>query len=245
MPRAKPAVLLTRPQMQAEDFASLLGDVLVVISPILRIVAVDHDATLLAVAEGVVLTSVHAVPAAAPGRGRPAFCVGTATAEAARRAGFAVTVGPGDMDGLRPLIGDIKQHLIHPHGRHRAGDAGVPGVVVYDQKSQPLNDEARTLLAGDTPVILPLFSPRSARLVAEAVRGAHAQLLPVAISEAVAEAWRAALPGGAAVAGVAKMPDALAVKDTIMPLLSGNNPDRHGLNHHSLRTTKNGGPGLT
>ena len=50
------------------------------------------------------------------------------------------------------------------------------------------------VLAGAAPVILPLFSPRSARLAADAVAGASARLLPVAISDAAAAAWAATRP---------------------------------------------------
>ncbi len=65
----------------------------------MRIVPVAHDAAVLARAAGLVFTSVHAVPAAGPGRGRPAFCVGPATAAAARAAGFDVTQGPATPRG--------------------------------------------------------------------------------------------------------------------------------------------------
>ncbi|WP_207103075.1 uroporphyrinogen-III synthase, partial [Paracoccus shandongensis] len=178
----RPVLLLTRPQADSQRFAAMLPEWRAVISPILRIVAVDHDGAALRDAPGLVFTSAHAVGAAGPGRGRLALCVGGHTAQAARKAGFAVQVGNGFAESLLPLIRDAGVPLVHPHGRHLARELPVPGMVVYDQKALPLGDEARAVLAGDAPVVLPLFSPRSARLVAEAARGARAPLWPVAIS---------------------------------------------------------------
>ena len=72
----RPVLLLTRPPQDSRRFAAMLPDWPAVISPILRIVAVDHDAAALRDAPGLVCTSAHAVPAAGPGRGRLALCVG-------------------------------------------------------------------------------------------------------------------------------------------------------------------------
>ena len=64
----RPVLLLTRPPQDSRRFAAMLPDWPAVISPILRIVAVDHDAAALRDAPGLVFTSAHAVPAAGPGR---------------------------------------------------------------------------------------------------------------------------------------------------------------------------------
>lgn len=64
-------------------------------------------------------------------------------------------------------------------------------MVVYDQLSQPLSDAARQALAGMAPVILPLFSPRSARILSEQVTQARAPLWLVPISPAAAARWQA------------------------------------------------------
>lgn len=200
-PDPRPPVLLTRPQAQAQAFAARLPGWRVVISPILDIVAVDHDAGPLRDAAGVVFTSAHAVAAAGPGRGRPAICVGGATAQVARAAGFAVTEGAGTADSLLPLIAASPVPLIHPHGRHVARALPVPGVVVYDQRPRPLTPAAQDLLAGRDPVILPVFSARSARLLGQAVAGAGAPLWLVAISAAAAEAWSGPAPARCRQAG--------------------------------------------
>lgn len=186
-----PPLLLTRPEADARRFAALLPGWPAVIAPILRIEPVAHDAQALAEAPGLVFTSAHAVPAAGVGRGRPAICVGGHTGAAARAAGFAVTEGEGTATSLLPLIAAASVPLIHPHGRHLARALPVPGMVVYDQLPQPLTPEAEALLAGAAPVILPVFSPRSARLLAEAARAARAPLWLAAISAAADAAFTA------------------------------------------------------
>lgn len=185
------------------------------ISPILRIEPVEHDSARLHEAPGLIFTSAHAVPAAGPGRGRLAICVGDHTARVAREAGFAVIEGGGTAETLLPLIAEATVPLIHPHGRHLARALPVERMVVYDQPALPLNAAARALLSGTAPVVLPLFSPRSARLVAGQTRQAHAPLWPVAISEAAMAAWDGPAAGqvvaahpsaGAMVAAIRRLP---------------------------------------
>lgn len=179
-----PPLLLTRPEADSRRFQQMLPGWPVVISPILRIEPVPHDGQALARAPGLVFTSAHAVAAAGPGRGRPAICVGAHTGAVARAAGFDVTEGQGTATSILPLIAAASVPLIHPHGRHLARELPVPGMVVYDQVPQPLTAEAEALLTGQAPVILPVFSPRSARLVADAAAAARAPLWLVAISAA-------------------------------------------------------------
>ncbi|MDO5621207.1 MAG: uroporphyrinogen-III synthase [Paracoccus sp. (in: a-proteobacteria)] len=231
-------ILLTRPQAASERFAARLKGLAVVISPILRIVPVDHDGAALAAARGLVFTSEHAVAAAGPGRGRVAYCVGPRSGAVARAAGFQVIEGPGDAIRLEPILQAALEQgieLIHPHGRHIARDLPVSGMVVYDQMPVPLNDRACALLNDPAArVILPLFSPRSATLLAQAaqdavqggaVQGAGAALELVAISPAAAAAWSAAWDGPALPCRVAATPDADGL---LAPLLDvagrGTNP---------------------
>lgn len=187
-----PLILLTRPQAAAERFAvrvRALGGTCV-IAPLMRIVPVAHDAARLRAARRLVLTSVHAVPAAGPGAGRVAFCVGPATAHAARAAGFQVIEGPGDAARLGPMLAG-EEGLLHPHGRHVTAGLPVEGMVVYDQIAQPLPESGRAALRGGRVVLWPLFSPRSARLAARALAqvGATAPVVPLAISAAAETAF--------------------------------------------------------
>lgn len=213
-PDPRPVLLLTRPPADSRRFAALLPEWQAVISPILRIVAVEHDAALLREAPGLVFTSAHAVASAGPGRGRLAICVGGHTGSVARQAGFAVREGNGFAESLLPLIKATPVPLVHPHGRHLAKILPVPGVVVYDQQAQPLTAEAQGLLAGANPLVVPLFSPRSARLVAAAARAARSPITIVAISEAARAAW----DGPFAEQAVAATPDIEAMAAAIRRL---------------------------
>lgn len=210
----RPVLLLTRPPADSQRFAAMLPEWRAVISPILRIVPVDHHSARLHDAPGLVFTSAHAVASAGPGRGRLALCVGGHTGAVARKAGFEVRTGNGFAESLLPLIEAAPVPLIHPHGCHLAKQLPVPGVVVYDQQAMPLTADAQALLGGDAPVVLPLFSPRSARLAADAAQGARAPLWPVAISDAAWAAWDAPAAGH----GVAAGPDAAAMAAAIRRL---------------------------
>ncbi|WP_374635667.1 uroporphyrinogen-III synthase [Paracoccus sp. (in: a-proteobacteria)] len=214
-----PVLLLTRPELASRRFAAEAAPLglKTIISPVLRIVPVAHDGARLAQAAGLVFTSLHAVPAAGPGRGRPAICVGPATAQAARAAGFDVTEGPGDAARMLPLLQGLGAGWLHPHGAHVAKRLPVPGMVVYDQLPQPLSDAARQALAGRVPVILPLFSPRSAGLLSEQAMDARAPLWLVPISPAAAARWQA----GQARMLVADTPDAGGILRAVETLCKG------------------------
>ena len=191
-PDTLPLLLLTRPEPASRRFAAQAAHLglPVIVAPVLRIVAVAHDVGRLQAARGLVFTSAHAVPAAGPGRCRPAICVGPATAEAARAAGYDVTEGPGDALRMMPLLDELDEGWLHPHGAHVGKRLPVPGMVVYDQLPQPLGAAAHDALAGAGPVILPLFSPRSARLLSDRLDGARAALWLVPISPAAADQWQ-------------------------------------------------------
>lgn len=214
-PAPRPILLMTRPGDDSERTAARIGAD-VIVAPILQIVPVDHDGAALARAPGLVFTSAHAVASAGPGRGRPAICVGERTGQVARDAGFAVIQGAGTADSLVPLIAASPVPLVHPHGRHLAQRLAVPGVVVYDQRPQPLTVRARAALMGARPVVVPVYSPRSARLLAGMAAGARAPLWLVAISDAAAAAWTAP----AARRAVADQPSGRAMDAAIRAMLA-------------------------
>lgn len=151
----------------------------------------------------VIFTSETGVAAAlALGQALPkrAFCVGNRTADAARRAGFDAQSAAGEVNALARMIqaSGVEGPLLHLRGQDSAGDlaetltkGGLETVflVVYTQKPANLIPEAAALFLQDQPVIVPIFSPRSARLLAEAVPVNHrAPLWIVAISAAAARA---------------------------------------------------------
>lgn len=229
------ALLLTRPQAQSERFAqevqARVGPVPVVISPVLRIVWHDVAVSLDGVS-GVVLTSENgalALAHAAPVTGLPAYCVGERTARAARGAGMRAVSAGGNADDLVALV--RKQpptgRLLFPRGTESRGnvaerltEAGliVDETILYDQTPQPLSAEARELLVGDRPVLAPLFSPRSAGLLAAQAKGTVAPLLLAALSEAVAAAWTGPTPARLV---VAERPDGAAILDAIAEIYEG------------------------
>jgi uroporphyrinogen-III synthase len=215
-----PTLLLTRPRAQSQTFADqcraagFADDI--VIAPILEITG-RPLASAPAPGTMLIFTSVNGVHQASAQhdlRGFHAIAVGAATGQAARAAGLSCTVADGDAEALFALL--QARHdtapLLHLRGAHATGDlvarlraAGqrADEAVVYDQVACALSDHALAVLAGPMPVIAPLFSPRSARLLAEAAQGATARLYPIAISVAAAAAW-----GGPPPAQVVPHPDA-------------------------------------
>ena len=186
-----------------------------------------------------VFTSENGVAAFAAmggtGAGRRAWCVGTRTAAAARAAGFDVRTGPGDARGLAAAIlahdesgengdGDSENGagpFVHLHGAHVSGD--VAGTLVaagraacahaiYAQVACPMPAAGRRVLDGGAPVIVPVFSARSAALLAPYLAQARAPLALAAISPAVATGL--GVQSGATIR-VADRPDAAAMVDAV------------------------------
>lgn len=224
--QSRPTLLLTRPEPAATRFAAqareVLGEGLCIVgSPLMvpEFLAPDlpdgWDGTLFTSETG-----VEGLRRLTPLRG-PAVCVGPRTAEAAQAAGWQAEALGGDAEGLvaalcaRPLQG----RWLHARGREAAGDlaarlrAGgmqVEEAVVYAQEPRPLTPQARALLNGADPVVVALFSPRSARLFVAQAQGAAAPLHVVAISRAAAEAAEPLRPQRVEVAATPDAPGMLA-----------------------------------
>jgi uroporphyrinogen-III synthase len=60
---------------------------------------------------------------------------------------------------------------------------------VYSQIARPLSDDARIALEGEDPAVLPLFSPRSARLIGGGIAKPGSRLHVIGMSDAIATAW--------------------------------------------------------
>jgi len=208
---AKPRLIVTRPQPQAARFARALrrrfpGRARVMLSPVMEIVARPPPAALHA-APALILTSENAVRAGGDAlpAGAAAHCVGSRTAAAARRAGLRVETRAETAEALimRLLAAPPAGPLLWLRGEHgrvaiaeRLRKAGreADEAVIYDQRARPLTPAARAVLNGTAPVILPLFSPRTARLVAAEAAQARAPLALAALSGAVTAAWTAPPP---------------------------------------------------
>lgn len=230
------SLLLIRPEDRAHRFALALRGVMgrdprTVISPLMRILPLGLAPAERALADGarsVILTSEAAVThgAALVPAGVAAFCVGERTAAAARAAGLAVAGSWPDAASLAaeaPLPAGAGLHL---RGRHVAADLGallaprgvaLREIVVYDQQSCPLTAEAQALLRGQGSIVVPLFSPRSARLLAEAGGpAARGRLHLVALSPAVKAAAEPLVARGIV---LAERPDASAMLEAVRHLL--------------------------
>ncbi len=203
-----PRLLLTRPLDSAQDFAQSARDAgwrgQIVIAPLIAIVPSDLAPNLLAGAGSIVLTSQYGVAALAEApRDMPLWCVGPRTAQAARAAGFTeIHQSAGDGAALlaEVLATPTPQPILHLHGAHlaldltaRLQDAGLraQSAVVYQQDAVALSVEGRACLAQQGDVVIPVFSPRTGRLLGEQVAqipdlGARLHLL--ALSPAVAQA---------------------------------------------------------
>jgi uroporphyrinogen-III synthase len=201
----KRALLLTRPRESSEGFVArlareLLEGVTLCFSPLIEIVPTGETADLVNV-DGVIFTSAHGVRFGPEGAGRPAYCVGARTSEAAKAKKWNVILVEQTADDLVAVIGRGHQvgRLVHLAGTHRRGEIDIrlrqQGISVevaalYDQVLIPLTMEAKNLLAGEVPVIVPLFSPRTAAQFvdqADQLNGSIIAAISSAVSEAVAD----------------------------------------------------------
>lgn len=199
----QPTIVLTRPKAQSAAFADALvaarGVALpILIAPLMRIDPVtppdfgkpDH----------IIFTSVNGVDQAKE-LGVPisttAWCVGDQTAQAAACYGFEVHNAKGNSDDLVTLMTAAKPRgqIVHFHGAHVAGriaerltDAGLTceGRVVYAQVDENPPDALRAAFDQTAHLIVPVFSPRSAKLLAQTLPH-HAPISLIAISAGVAE----------------------------------------------------------
>ncbi|KMW57335.1 Uroporphyrinogen-III synthase [Candidatus Rhodobacter oscarellae] len=227
--RAKPILLLTRPHAQSLEFADMcrrrLGaGIAVMISPLLEIqhrsgiAPIDPNAAL-------VFTSVHGVAAlgAAQPRGRRAYCVGARTAQAATAQGYTAVSAGGDGAALVQLLVTERPlgPIWHARGDHVGTDivaelAGqglqAQSLVAYEQLAQPLTAQAEAALIAARPIVAPVFSARSARLLGQAVQNAAAPLWLAAISAGAAQAYGGPAPARLA---IAQNPDAAAMLDLV------------------------------
>ncbi len=125
-------------------------------------------------------TGVEAYARLPERKAQTAYCVGQRTADRALEAGLRAISADGDADALVAMILSAGEAgpLLHLRGRDSRGDvaerltaAGCPteAVILYAQEVQPLSDAAMQMLKGPGPVIAPLFSPRTAAILAAAL----------------------------------------------------------------------------
>lgn len=229
-----PQIIVTRPAVQGAAFAQMLG-LPVILCPLIKIVsiAVTDD---LSDAAHVIFTSVNGV-AQAERLGVPvtaqAWCVGTKTAQAAKAAGFGVHDAGGDSADLIALMmgQNLIGRMVHISGQHVQVDvaanlsqAGVPcqRIAAYDQIVLAPTDAALGVVQGQAPIILPLFSVRTAQAAAT-LRPIAAPLHVVTMSESIA---RAAAPLAPVSVTTVKTPDNSAMITSVLTLYEALLPPR-------------------
>ncbi len=172
-------LLLTRPEEASRTFLAAVeaevGKVRAVISPVMEIVPLEaqlpkFDEVILTSANGAKQVKRLGVPA-----GTVAWCVGKRTADEAKAAGLEPISAGKDAEALIELVlNSDTGRLCHIRGTHARGQvatnltvSGKPcsEVIAYDQRACAPSDDALIALSGTEPVLLPLFSPRSAMLI--------------------------------------------------------------------------------
>lgn len=210
---------MTRPRRASLAFLDALPQQIAarvrpVLSPLIELVGLDAKVTLDGLA-GVVFTSANGVHFAPTGNGLPAYCVGPATTKAASAKGWqARQMGATSDDLVRDMADEpVDGPLLHLAGVHTRGRIAprlcelgfeTRHVALYDQALQNPTPEAQALLCGEEMVIVPLFSPRTAKQFAKSAESLTSSSV-IALSDTVADAL-----GGADVAQlvIAQSPDA-------------------------------------
>lgn len=229
-------VLVTRPRAQGEDFARKLlarfgSRLRPIVAPLMATEFLSPPVPT-GPFDAVIFTSASGVEGAArlgAELPRRAYCVGRATAAAATKAGFDALSSDGDVTDLAAslLAGPKTGRFLYLRGVDTAGELentlishGIHALSlqVYLQEPIPLTGESLDLLRQSGPVILPLFSPRSARIFHQAMPpDTRADLRIAVMSEAVA---RGAAPVPHSALVIAARPDAAAMLDAVETLLA-------------------------
>lgn len=174
-----------------------------------------------------IFSSSNGVAHAPAGLGRSAYCVGEATTSAALAKGWRAEMRGTTADSLVASLIQNPPHgrMVHMSGTHTRGDIAarleahgmqVETVAVYDQVAQKLSTEALALLASAHPVIVPLFSPRTAKLFSCEAHGC-ANVHVIAFSKAVAQSLDRA---SYATVALSSAPDSTAMQAAIASVLS-------------------------
>lgn len=229
-----PILLLTRPEAASRRFAALPGleRAEIVISPLMEIVPVEgrippEQALIFSSQNGVAAFLDRAKP-----MGRLAWCVGSRTAQMAEAAGFSVL---GWAETAAALVDRMQASgqggpFLHLRGDRVAfplaeslNQAGIETdqLVIYRQDPLPLTQQAMAVLTGSAVVIVPVFSPQTARILLAQIGQPRARLIFVAISDAVARICAAADLGKVVTAA---SPDAQAMRSAVLCQLDALNP---------------------
>lgn len=183
--------MLTRPLRRSQAFWQRLdrqcpGLFAPVFAPLTEIRDVDAELDFSNV-RALLFTSGNAVTRFAARwdeRGKPAFCVGDATAVLAGKAGMQAVSAQGDAAALAGLVSrELRPgegELLHVRGKYAVGElaenlarAGfaVREAIIYDQAVVAFSGDAGLRLATGAIDVITFFSPRAAGLFASAAAG--------------------------------------------------------------------------
>jgi uroporphyrinogen-III synthase len=204
------AVLILRPEPGASDSAARaewLG-LEPVTAPIFMVRPLAWDPPAPASVDAVLLTSANAVRHGGDGLrqfiGLPCYCVGPATAAAARGAGFGdIRVGPSDGDAaVAMMVAAGIASALHLSGRDHVGLADPAlrldrHLVYAAEPVRVLPDEAAMALGRGALVLL--HSPRAAAAFARLIDEAGIERGDIALAVISANAAEAAGPGWRAI----------------------------------------------
>lgn len=200
-------VLVLRPEPGASRTAALLAarGFDPILYPLFAVEPLAWDRPPEGAFDALLLTSANAVRHIGAGigamRSLPSYCVGEATAQAARDSGFAdVRLGGGDAASTIPLlVADGRSRVLHPCGEDvRPFDAHglcIERMPVYRAAERGDAAGLEALVRSRAPTVAMVHSPRAGeRLDSLLSRDLRAPIAIVAISEAAAAAcgsgWR-------------------------------------------------------
>lgn len=195
-------LLLTRPLAGSKAFWQTLApeiskSLIPILSPLIEIVPVDCVPYI----EGsVIFTSVNGVENSPKGDGRIAFCVGEVTTKAAAAFGWDAFQKGETAQQLIIALSKMPDKSVFTHlaGVHTRGNIAerlsgnghiARHIAVYDQLKRRFSTEANEALVSNFPLLVPLFSPRTA-LGFVAQDCGRAPLHIIALSEDVADPVR-------------------------------------------------------
>ena len=165
-----------------------------IVSPLIKIIPLTGN---FEISGSVIFSSVNGVLNGPAGDGSIAYCVGAMTTQAALTAGWsAIQAGETANQLVSNLLNrNVDVSLTHLSGFHTRGNiaeilsaAGVntKRIVVYDQENCALTSQATEALTVNFPLLVPLFSPRTAHNFAGQHNG-QAGLHIIALSQDVAD----------------------------------------------------------
>jgi uroporphyrinogen-III synthase len=214
---AAPLMILTRPAAQSARFAQQCRDrfgdrIEIVTAPLLRIEPIIKEIDLTHIA-ALAFTSENGVRVFADiskTRSILSFCVGARTAEVAQGYGLDAFSADGTVADLIEMIGQrATGPILHLRGVHVRGDLvatliakGLTAreLAIYDQIPMQLPAQILQQMSGDRPILLPIFSPRTAQLLGDALAGTQTgQIHLPCLSAAVRDALPAHLQASASV----------------------------------------------